>query len=104
MANYNKSKEEIKCIVNEGHSILEIEIDGESAYFFTNDFEPPAIGSVTSNPYLTFSGIDISQFLTTADYSLNVKQIFLERFATTIRDAQIMSYKFSDNHIWRFYS
>ena len=102
--NFKDKKLELQVLINDGWSIVEIEIENESHFFQTNDFEPPSIGSVQAAPYLHFRGIDITEFLMNSGFNQGNTEIFRQRFNTHIGKDEKMSYKFSDKHVWRFFN
>lgn len=103
MATYNDKKAAIKVINEQGQDVLEIEISGESVFFLAKSFEPPVGGSVSALPYLTFTGFDITEFLVKNIYSEGNLELFRTRFEAIMRDSKDSNFKFSDNHIWRYY-
>lgn len=103
--NYNDKILDINFLVSKGFNIVEVEIsDGTSNFFQTNDFEPPSIGSVMSAPYMTFQGIDITEFIKNSLFNQANIELYLERFNKLINDGQKLNYKFSDKHNWRFFN
>ncbi len=95
---------DIKFIIGIGYPLLEIEVNGESRFFHTNDFEPPNNGSVMSMNYLTFSGWDMTEFIENAGFNQMNTSIYKDNFEKRINQEKSMHFKFSDLHIWRFYT
>lgn len=96
---------DIQFLVSQGYSIVEIEINEISHFFQTNDFEPPSIGSVMSAPYLTFKGIDITEFIDNSGFNQASTELYKERFNNLVNSGkQQISFKFSDKHVWRFFN
>jgi hypothetical protein len=85
-------------------SVIEVEVGETSLFFATNDFEPPSIGSVISSPYLTFSGVDITEFLENSVFNQGSPELYRERFVKLNDYTENNNYKFSDKHVWRHYS
>lgn len=102
--NYKLKLLDIIFLVSQGWSILEIEIDGQSHFFQTNDFEPPSIGSVMSAPYLTFKGLDVSEFIKNSGFNQANTEVYKERFSQLINTSYQINHKFSDKHTWRFFN
>lgn len=103
MANYNNNFDEIIFLVKKGFDILEIEMCEKSMFFLTSNFEPPIIGSIQSNPYLIFTGKDITSFIENSDYNLASESMFLQRFQKLIENQNSIQYRMSDKHVWRHY-
>jgi len=102
--NFTAKRDDIGFITGMGFPILEIEVDGKSTYFFTNNFEAPNLSNIQSSPYLTFKGIDITHFIENSIYNMGSEALYGERFAKQIEKGRKIGYKFSDKHIWRFFS
>lgn len=104
MVNYSLKKEAINALVESGKNILEVEISGESRFFKVSSFEPPVGGSVSALPYMSFSGIDVTEFIA-ADVFSEVDLVnYLARFDFKFQNKQEKSFMFSDNHVWRYFS
>lgn len=101
---YINKRTDILFLVKLGFPILEVEIDDSCAYFFTNNFEAPNLSNLQSAPYLTFKGLDITAFLENSIYSLNSESLYKERFLSLLSKDENINYKFSDKHIWRYFS
>lgn len=105
MANYREKKKEIQYLVDTfNEEILEVKIDeGDSIFFRAKNFEPPSIGSVQSAPYLTFDGIDISDFLDSFIFNSDSDRIKVN-FYNLLEKEKSRKYQFSDKHTWRLYN
>ena len=103
MGTYNLKKEAIRFLADNSHQILEVIIDGEPTWFKVSMFEPPVGGSVSALPYLTFMGKDITEFVKGDVFSQSDQFNFLTRFDARFSKEKDMMYKFSDNHVWRYY-
>lgn len=103
MTNYNERLDELMFLISKGYDILEVEMCGKSMFFLTSNFEPPIIGSIQSNPYLIFSGKDVTSFIENSDYNLASEAMFLQRFQKLIESQKSIQFKMSDRHVWRHY-
>lgn len=103
---YSEIVPEILALVEDGHDILEIEMGGQNNFFLVEGFEPPVGGTVHTAPYLQFTGMLINDFLNNSIYSQIDATQFLSRFNIKYspKDTRRNSFKFSEKHIWRFYS
>jgi hypothetical protein len=104
MANYSIKKEAISALVESGRNILEVVIDNDSRFFKVSSFEPPVGGSVSALPYMSFTGIDITEFITADVFSQADLINYLSRFDFKFQNVQEKTFMFSDNHIWRYFS
>lgn len=106
MMNYKDKKLDILFLIEEGFSIVEVEMgeNNSSEFFQTHDFEPPSIAAVASAPYLTFSGIDITEFLQNSVFNQGDVTLYRQRFNDTLSKGRKMNFKFSDKHKWRYFS
>lgn len=104
MMNYKLKLLDINFLVMQGFNILEVEIDSEINYFQTNDFEPPSVGSVMSAPYMTFTGVNITEFIRNSGFNQMSTEIYKNSFNKLVLESRKISYKFSERHNWRFYS
>lgn len=104
MGNYSSKRLAILALVNSGKNILEIEIAGESRFFKVISFEPPVGGSVSALPYMTFTGIDVTEFVLADVFSEADVHNYLARFDFKFQSQQEKSFMFSENHIWRYFS
>lgn len=104
---YNE-KNEIISLLTEiiGRNILEIEISNSSRFFDVKEFEAPVGGSVSAAPFFTFSGIDITDYLTINTFTLHIRNMesLKNSFESFVQNKKNHSFKFSDLHIWRYYS
>ena len=101
---YKTKKLDINFIVSIGFPVLEVEVAGESLFFQTNDFEPPNGGSVMSVNYLTFKGLDITEFIENSGFNQMNTTIYKANFEKKVDSGKFINFKFSDLHVWRFYT
>ena len=104
MASYNEKHYAIKALNKLGEQVLEIEVGDESRFFIVESFEPPVTGSVSSSPFFTFRGFDLTDFLVNNIYSEGNINMFNDRFERLKLESEKNDFKFSDNHKWRHFS
>jgi hypothetical protein len=99
-------KSKINSLVDRDFNILQIKStnENESLYFIVQNFEPPQINTVSSLPFLSFSGIEISEFLGNNVYNQSLDEYYLMSFLTFMETNKEYLYKFSDLFTWIFYS
>lgn len=95
---------DINFIISLGYNVLEIEMAGESRFFLTNDFEPPNSGSVISANYITFRGRDMTEFIENSGFNQMNTSLYRENLERKITNMKETNFKFSDLHVWRFYT
>lgn len=108
MANY-KSKElqdKINILMDKNYNVLQVtEPDGgDSLFFIVQSFEPPQTNSVSSSPFLSFKGIEFSEFLGNNVYNQALDDNFILAFDTFLKKNREYFYKFSDKYSWVSYT
>lgn len=104
MANYSDKRLAIEALVESGKNVLEVEIGGQSRFFKVSSFEPPVGGSVSALPYMTFTGIDVTEHILGDVFSQADVLSYLSRFDFKFQNQSEKKFMFSDNHIWRYFS
>ena len=106
--NYNNKgiKAKINAITKKDFNILEViePYGGDSCFFIVKNFEPPQSNSISSSPFLTFIGLEISDFLKDNIYNQSLDENFNNSLFSFQEKNEEFLYKFSGDYLWIFYS
>jgi hypothetical protein len=101
---YSELFNEVNALTENGHDILEVNMDGNINFFLVSSFEPPVGGTVHTAPYLQFEGVLINEFLCNSIFNqgdvAGFNSVFDQKYAIKSK----LKFKLSENHQWRFYT
>jgi hypothetical protein len=101
---YAELVNEVTALTDAGHDLLEVQIGDNVDFFLVTSFEPPVGGTVHTAPYLQFEGVLINDFLCSSIFNqgniAGFNSVFNGKFASKPKT----KFKFSERHLWRFYT